>query len=254
MPNTPIRARGAESVGARSAHRRRTTREVEVVNIALVECRQRAEHDLAVGGDLVVAEPPGLELLALRAGDAAGDERCGSLPREVADILGHPQLELLDRAVLDELAHLVREAQARELDLALLGRGREVPRGRGDAHRGRGDDALEVRIRLEQALRLLEGLLVVVVAVGGLDEFHVLVFGLLQRLLHDLDPRVLVGRVRGRGEDRDLALVVDLPADRLDLVLADQLRRGLVDEHLARVGRHIGVHRDDGDVALAPPA
>ena len=38
--------------------------------------------------------------------------------------------------------------------------------------------------------------------------------------------------------------------DRLDLVLADQLRRDLVDEHAARVGRDVGVHADDLHAAL----
>ena len=75
--------------------------------------RQRPEHDLAVGADRVVAEPAGLELLALLAGDAAGDERRGRLAGEIADVLGHPQLELVDGAVLDELAHLVRGSPAR---------------------------------------------------------------------------------------------------------------------------------------------
>ena len=215
-----------------------------------VERRQRAEHDLTVGADRVLAEPPGLELLALLAGDPPGDERRGGLAGEVADVLGHPELELLDGPVLDELAHLVREAQAGQLDLALLRRGRQVARGRGDAHRGRGDDALQVRIGLDQALGLLEGLLVVVVAVGDLHQLDVLVLRVLQRLLHHLDPGVLVGRVRGRREDRDLALVVDLLGDRLDLVLADQLGRDLVDEHAPGVGRDVGVHADDLDAAL----
>src|SRR3954447_8279647 len=221
--------------------------EVEVVDVVLGERRQRAEHDLAVGADRVVAQPAGGELLALLAGDPPGDERRRGLAGEVADVLGHPQLELVDRPVLDELAHLVREAEPGELDLALLRRGRQVPRRRGHAHRRRRDDALEVRIRLDQALRLLEGLLVVVVAVGHLHELDVLVLGLLERLLHHLDPGVLVGRVRGRREDRDVALAADLLGDRLDLVLADQLRRDLVDEDAARVGRDVGVHADDLD-------
>src|SRR4051812_39422156 len=219
--------------------------EVEVVDVLGGERGERAEDDLAVGADRVLAEPAGLELLALLAGDAAGLERRGSLTRQVADVLRHPELELLDGAVLDELAHLVREPEPGQLDLALLRRGREVTRGGGDAHRGRGDDALQVWIGLDQALGLLEGLLVVVVAVRDLHELDVLVLRVLQRVLHDLDPGVLVGRVGGRGEDRDLALVADLLGDRLHLVLADQLRRDLVDEHAARVGRHVGVHAHD---------
>src|SRR3954471_3464843 len=85
--------------------------EVEVVDVLGGERRERAEDDLAVGADRVLAEPAGLELLALLAGDAAGLERRGSLTRQVADVLRHPELEFLDGAVLDELAHLVREPE-----------------------------------------------------------------------------------------------------------------------------------------------
>src|SRR3954468_17294738 len=259
IPNTPTRARGwvgADSVsvpvtGEEGSVTVNFVLEVELVDVALVERRQRAEHDLPVLADRVLAETPGLELLALLAADAPGHQRGGGLAGEVADVLRDPQLELVHGAVLDELAHLVREAEPGQLDLALLRRGREVARGGGDAHRGRGDDALQVRIGLDQALGLLEGLLVVVVAVRDLHELDVLVLRVLQRVLHDLDPGVLVGRVGGRGEDRDLALVADLLGDRLDLVLADELRRDLVDEHAARVGRHVGVHRDDLDPALS---
>src|SRR4051812_11527252 len=221
--------------------------EVELADVLLVERRQRAEHDLAVGADRVLAEPPGGERLARLARDAARRERRGGLAGEVADVLGHPKLELVDRPVVDELAHLVGEAEAGQLDLALLRRLRQVARGGRDADGRRRDDALQVRIGLDQALHLLEGLLVVVVAVGDLHELDVLVLRVLERVLHDLDPRVLVRRVGGRGQDRDLALVADLLGDRLDLVLADELRRDLVDEDAARVGRDVGVHRDDLD-------
>jgi hypothetical protein len=101
---------------------------------------------------------------------------------------------------------------------------------------------LRFRVGLQQPLGLLEGLLVVVVAVGDLHELDVLVLGLLELRLHELDPGVLVGRVRGRREDRDLALAADLLRDQLHLALADQRRRGLVDEHRTLVRRHVGVH------------
>src|SRR3954451_17808844 len=270
MPNTPTRARGAgREAGAagrvagsltvmttsgsalwRRAYSRAGPLEVEVVDVLLVEPGGWAEDDLAVGADRVLAEPAGLELLALLAGDAAGHERRGGLAGEEADVLRDPQLELRHRAVLDELAHLVRRAQPGELDLALLGRARQVAGGGRDPDGGRGDDALQVRIGLDEPLRLLEGLLVVVVAVGDLHELDVLILRVLQRLLHHLDPGVLVRGVGGRREDRDLALVADLLGDRLDLVLADELRRDLVDEHAARVGRHVGVHAHDLDALL----
>src|SRR3954470_21494041 len=169
MPNTPTRARGAgreaEGPGRAAGSRTVIDSEVEVVDVLRVEAGGRPEDDLAVGADRVLAEPAGLELLALLAGDAPGHQRRGGLAREVADVLRHPQLELADRAVLDELAHLVRRAEPGELDLALLGRAGQVARVGGGAPRGRGDDALEVRIGLDEALGLLEGLLVVVVAV-----------------------------------------------------------------------------------------
>src|SRR3954463_9019400 len=91
--------------------------EIELRDVLLVERRQRAEHDLAVRADRVLAEPAGRERLARLAGDAAGRERRGGLTGEVPDVLRHPQLELVDRAVLDELAHLVREPEAGQLDL-----------------------------------------------------------------------------------------------------------------------------------------
>src|SRR5215203_3248675 len=79
MPNTPTRARcpGRVSVPVSGEEEFVTVNfvlEVELVDVALVERRQRAEHDLAVGADRVLAETPGLELLALLAADATGDE------------------------------------------------------------------------------------------------------------------------------------------------------------------------------------
>src|SRR5215208_4560709 len=128
MPNTPTRAEGPDRVSAPVSGEEESVTvtsdlEVELVDVALVERCQRAEHDLAVLADRVVAQPAGLELLALLAGDTPGDERRGGLAGEIADVLGHPQLELVDRAVLDVLAHLVREAEPGQLDLALLRRG-----------------------------------------------------------------------------------------------------------------------------------
>src|SRR5687768_11425391 len=103
MPNTPTRARGpgrvAASAGWRSA-RVICDSEVELVDVVRVERGQRAEHDLSVRADRVLAQPPGLELLALGARDPAGHEGSGGLAREVPDVLRDPELELVDRAVL----------------------------------------------------------------------------------------------------------------------------------------------------------
>src|SRR4051794_19192574 len=91
MPNTPTRARGpgrepapvsGEEEGSVTVN---FALEVELVDVVLVERRQRAEDDLAIGADRVVAETAGLELLALLAGDAPGHERRGGLAGQVAD-------------------------------------------------------------------------------------------------------------------------------------------------------------------------
>src|SRR5215218_5003840 len=118
MPSTPIRARTGPPAprplagGLMSTDATLRLLEVEVVDVVGAEGRQRPEHDLAVGADRVLAQAAGLELLALLAGDAARRQRGAGLAREVADVLGHPQLELVDGPVLDELAHLVREPEA----------------------------------------------------------------------------------------------------------------------------------------------
>src|SRR3954468_860356 len=132
MPNTPIRARGrsrparpsAPVSGEEGSVTVNFDSEVELVDVALVERRQRAEHDLAVLADRVLAETSGLELLPLLAADTPGHEHSGGLAREVADVLGDPELELVHGPVFDVLAHLVREAEPGQLDLALLRRGR----------------------------------------------------------------------------------------------------------------------------------
>ena len=157
--------------------------------------------------DLVRAELAGLERLADLAGDLAVGERGDRVAREVAEVLGVPERERLHRAVVDVLLHLARQAEAREHDLALVLRGREVLRGRRDPDRRRRLDALQVRVRLQHADRRLARLGRVVVAVVDLHELHVLVGGLLQLELHVLDPGVLVRRRRGRRQDRELALV-----------------------------------------------
>src|SRR5262249_22703230 len=145
IPKTPTRARGADRASrpARSmsvpdwvigggSSRGGPRLEGELPDVLLVERRQRPEHDLVVRADRVLAEAAGGERLARLAGDPPGLERRRRLAGEVPDVLGHPELELVDRAVLHELAHLVGEAEAGQLDLALLRRLRQVARGRGD--------------------------------------------------------------------------------------------------------------------------
>ena len=97
---------------------------------------------------------------------------------------------------------------------------------------------------LQQTGGLVEGGLVVVVAVDGVDELDVRVArGELG--LHHLDPRVLVGRVRRSGQDRDLTSVTDLVGDHVDLHLGDAFGGGLVDEQVAALRGGVGVEGDD---------
>src|SRR5919112_4028813 len=110
IPKTPTRARGAGR-GSRPARSMAELvvvmgrLEVELADVLLVERRQGPEHDLAVLADRVLAQAAGLELLARLAGDLARRERGCRVAREVADVLRHPELELVDGPVPDELAH-----------------------------------------------------------------------------------------------------------------------------------------------------
>src|SRR3954447_10613919 len=226
--------------------------EVELVDVVLVEDRRRAEEDLAVLAHGPLAEVAGGELLAFGARDRARRDRRRGIAREVAELARIPELEALDRAVLDEVAHLVRRAETGQLDLALVLGALQVARGGGDADRRRADDALQVRIALQQALRLLEGLLIVVVAVGRLDQLELRVLGLLELVLHELDPRVLVGRVGRGAQDRDVATAVtDLLGQQLHLAAPQVLRGGLIDEQITALRIGVGVIRDDLDALRA---
>ena len=85
-----------------------TLLELEVVDVVLVEHGRRAEQDLALGADRAAAQLAGGEGLAFLAGDRARRERGRGVAGELAELTRIPQLEGLNRAVLDELAHLVR--------------------------------------------------------------------------------------------------------------------------------------------------
>ena len=118
--------------------------------------------------------------------------------------------------------------------------------------RGRRDDALQVGVVLEEGLGLVEGLLVLVVAVDRVDQLDVGVVGVRLELgLHHLDPGVLVGRVGRRREDRDLAGAADLLRDQLELLGGDALGGGLVDEQVAALRVGVGVEGDDLDARVA---
>ena len=89
----------------------------------------------------------------------------------------------------------------------------------------------------------------VVVAVDGVDELEARVLGVgRQGGLHELDPLVLVGRRRGRREDRDLAGAVrgELagPVGEVD---ADAAEVDLVDEDVVGADGRARVEADDLD-------
>src|SRR5262249_61048382 len=106
------------------------------------------------------------------------------------------------------------------------------------------DDALEVGVRLQQPLGDLGGGGGVVVAVDDADQVHVRV--LLQLLLHEPDPGVLVGRRGGGGHDRDVSLAVQLLREQVHLAGPGLGGGGLVHEEVPAGGR-VGVVGDDSD-------
>src|SRR5215212_1533739 len=146
--------------------------EVELVDVRLVEHERRPEQHGALRPDLVLPELPGRKGLPDLPRDRAGgvvDRRVG---REEAEVGRVPELEALDRAVLDVLAQRVGRSEARELDLAaVLRRVEDGGRGR-DPDGGRRDNPLQVRVLLQEALRDLRRDRRVVVAVHDVDELH----------------------------------------------------------------------------------
>src|SRR4051812_38523650 len=102
--------------------------EVELVDVGGGELSRRAEDDLAVLADGVLAELAGLELVALLSGDLPGGERGAGVRGQVTDVGRIPQRELLHGAILDVLAHLVGQTQPGDGHLALVAGGADVPR------------------------------------------------------------------------------------------------------------------------------
>src|SRR5262249_24532866 len=209
---------------------RRGRLELELVDVRNRERVRRPEDYLRalVGAvdDRVLAELAGRERLADLPGDLALRERRNGVASEVPEILGVPERERLHGPVVDVLLHLAWQPEARQHDLVLVFRGREVRAGRRDADRGRRLDPLQVRVRLQHRHRRLPRLRRIVVAVVDLHELHVLVARLLQLEFHVLDPGVLVRGRRGRRENRELALVVHELREQLDLAASDGFRIG----------------------------
>ena len=188
------------------------------------------QHDLAVGADRVLAQPAGLEALALLAGDLALGIGLGRIVGEVAQVLDVPP-DVLGLAGLDVLGHEGGRGEAGQLDLVDQLRLLERPRRRGQADAGGDDDPLQVRERLCQRQGLLLVDLLALLAVGDLDQLHLGELGLARELrLHEVDPGVLVGRRRRRGQDRELALVTDQLAHALQHLLGQAVRLRLVHE------------------------
>src|SRR2546422_41598 len=102
------RSRYSSSRSLRTLSRKQTRvitwSEVVGVDVARIEDRGRAQDDLSVGADRLLAQLPGGEGLALLAGDLPGGDRRGGVGGQVAEVGRVPELEVLDRAVLDELA------------------------------------------------------------------------------------------------------------------------------------------------------
>src|SRR3954451_21369354 len=110
--------------------------EVELVDVRLVEHERVAEQDRAVVAHGVLAQLAAGEGVALLAGNLLVHQGLRGVGGEVAEVLGVPERELLDGAVLDVLAHLVRGAEAGHVDLPLGARGGDV--GGGGRGGGRG--------------------------------------------------------------------------------------------------------------------
>jgi hypothetical protein len=172
---------------------------------------------------------------------------------QVAEILLVPEREGPSTTCLDVLPHVVRQTESGQLDRAALPFLLQFLRGGLDADGRRRDDALQVRVCLNEPLRRLCRVGRIVIAVDRCDQLHVLVLRQLERNLHELDPRVLVSGGRRCREDGDVARVADLLSDRLDHRDADQRVRRRRDEDHAGGGCRVGVVRDDLDALRSSP-
>ena len=145
-----------------------------------------------------------------------------SVGDRVAEVDRVPDGERLDGAALHVASHFGRQTETGDVHLANQVRVLHGLGGSRDTDSGRGNDRLQVRVALEQALRFTIALVGLVVAVGHGHQLQILVFRLGQDLLHFLDPGVLVGGLRGGGENGDFAAVADGVNGHLDELFADQ--------------------------------
>src|SRR5699024_88607 len=111
--------------------------EVEIVDVVVVEDQRRAEHDLTVGLERELAEFTRGEGFPLRTGDLPGLECGAGVAGQVAEVVRVPQRALVDSAVLDELAHLVRGTQSGDGHFTLVLGVADVAGRGGQSHGGR---------------------------------------------------------------------------------------------------------------------
>src|SRR5579859_2446897 len=220
--------------------RRREQLEVELVDVGSVENGGWAQQHHVIRADGIAAQFACRERLALYSLDLALYQQGGNIVGQVAQVAGVPQLETLDRAIFHVLAQLIRRSQTGQSHLSPFFHRFDRAGCRGDTYSGGRDDALEVGILLQQGQRVVEAGLVIVVAIGDLDQFHIRVLR-RQFILHEADPGVLVRGGAGCREYGDLACAIDLLGQQIDLAAANLFAIGLVDEHITRIGRDIGV-------------
>ena len=156
----------------------------------------------------------------------------------VALINGVPQRHSPAAATLDVFGHLAGQAQSGQSDLtAQVSVGKRLAGG-GDTNGGRGDDALQIRVGLEETLGLVEALLPVIVTIDDCHQFHIGVLRILQLLFHPLDPSVLVGHGSASTENGNLPFVADHLGQHLHLDATDHLMAGRSLVNQASLGRH----------------
>src|SRR5579884_2375442 len=130
--------------------------EVELVDIGTVEDGWRAKQHHVVRADGIAAQFASREGLADVALDLALNQQSSDVVGQVAQVGRVPQLKGFDCAILHILAQLIRRSQAGQGHLPALMHRFERAGGGSDAHRRGGDDALQVRVLLEQGQRLVE--------------------------------------------------------------------------------------------------
>ncbi len=204
--------------------------------------------------DFAFAEAAGFEG-GVAGVEFVGGDGFGDVDGEVAEIDGVPEDDGFDGTVEDVFFHVVRGGEAGDLNLADLA---GLLDGFSSAGEGGGADrphAFEIGMCLDEVLRDLESLGLVVVGRLDGDELEVGVF--LKLFLHVLDPLVLVSGGHGGGDDGDFAggfgsvTVADVLGESVDERVADLFGGGLVDEEFAGVFGGVGVPGDGVDALVA---